>query len=337
MLVGSQTWEFKRPPTILSTGTVGGPFEAKGQLTAYFDQLYDDIRCGQKTFEQANQIMLETACNLAINKSDIPKEQVQFLIAGDLTNQMTPTNFAASTLQIPFIGTFNACATSMESLALAANLIDSGAASSILTGASSHNAAAERQFRYPTEYGAQKPDSAQWTVTGAGVGLISNTGNGPKITSATLGKVIDMNMTDPFNMGGAMAPAAMDTITIHLKDRGIDASYYDAIITGDLAKVGRSILLDLAKEQNITLREDTLLDCGLMIYKDDQKVFAGGSGAGCSAVVTYGYVINQLKQKKWNRLLIVATGALLSPLSVQQKQSIPCIAHAVSIENEVKS
>ncbi len=333
MLRGKQTWEFENRPTIISTGITGGPFEAKGNLTATFDQLYNDLRLEQNSFEQAHQLLLESACQHALRKSNITKEAVQFLIAGDLINQITPTSFTARTYQIPYIGTFSACATSMESLALAANLINSNNANYVLTGSSSHNAAVEKQFRYPTEYGGQKPPTAQWTVTGAGVGLLANKGDGPKVTSATIGKVVDMGMTDPFNMGEAMAPAAIDTIATHLMDRGIDASYYDCIITGDLAEIGRSIALELAKQKNILLNTDTFLDCGLMLYKKDQQVFAGASGSGCSAVVTYGHLINQLNDKKLNKILVVATGALLSPLTVQQKQSIPCIAHAVSIEN----
>ncbi|CQR47859.1 Stage V sporulation protein AD [Paraliobacillus sp. PM-2] len=333
MLIGKQTWEFENTPTIISTGIVGGPFEGNGKLSNTFDQIYADLWLEQNSFEQAHQLLLESACNHAFKKINRTPANVQFLIAGDLINQITPTNFTAKKLQIPYIGTFSACATSMESLALAANLINSKNANLILTGASSHNAAVEKQFRYPTEYGGQKPPTAQWTVTGAGVGLLSDKGKGPKVTSATIGKVIDMGMTDPFNMGEAMAPAAVDTIATHLNDRGIEASYYDCIITGDLAKIGRLIAIDLAKEKNLFLNEDSFLDCGLMIYNNDQEVFAGASGAGCSAVVTYGHLINQLNEKKLNKILIVATGALLSPLTVQQKQSIPCIAHAVSIEN----
>lgn len=333
MLIGKQTWEFQTPPTILSVGTVGGPFEANGALPNAFDHLYNDLWLEQHSFEQAHQLLLEAACHHALEKANMSKEQMQFFIAGDLINQLTPTNFTAQKLKIPYIGTFSACATSMESLAIAANLIDTHAANYILTGASSHNAAVEKQFRYPTEYGGQKPATAQWTVTGAGVCLLSQDGVGPKVTSATLGKVIDMGTSDPFNMGEAMAPAAIDTLATHLSDRGIDASYYDLIITGDLAKIGRSIALELAQQQQLALNETKFLDCGLLLYKPDQPIFAGGSGAGCSAVVTYGHLISELNQKKWNKILVIATGALLSPLTVQQKQTIPCIAHAVSIEN----
>ncbi len=333
MLNGKQTWIFDQAPVIVSTGTVGGPFEAKGKMATDFDLLHSDLWLEKKSFEQAHQLLMEEACQQAIKKSNITKEDVQFLLGGDLINQMTPTNFAANTLQIPFLGLFNACATSMEALALGAYLVNSNGANYVLAGAGSHNAAVEKQFRYPTEYGGQKPPTAQWTVTGAGVALLSRSGEGPRVTSATIGKVFDMGLSDPFNMGGAMAPAAVDTLVTHLKERGIDPTYYDMIVTGDLAEIGREIAIDLAKEKGVTLDEKTFNDCGLLIYKDDQKVFAGGSGAGCSAVVTFGHLINQLKTKKINKLLVVATGALLSPLSVQQKQSIPCIAHAVSIEN----
>lgn len=333
MLTGKKTWVFDQAPVILSTGTVGGPFEAKGKIAADFDLLHSDLWLEKQSFEQAHQLLIEEACQQAIKKASITKEEIQFLLCGDLINQMTPTNFAANTLQIPYLGLFSACATSMEALALGASIVNANGAKYVLAGAGSHNAAVEKQFRYPTEYGGQKPPTAQWTVTGAGVALLSSSGDGPRVTSATIGKVIDMGLTDPFNMGGAMAPAAVDTIATHLQDRGIDSSYYDLIITGDLAEIGRAIAIDLAREKGIILDEKKFNDCGLLIYQNEQPTFAGASGAGCSAVVTFGHLVNQLKDKKINKLLIVATGALLSPLSVQQKQSIPCIAHAVSIEN----
>ncbi len=250
-----------------------------------------------------------------------------------MINQITPTSFAARSLEIPYIGLFSACATSMEGLALSALLTSGGYAEKVLTGAASHNSAVEKQFRYPTEYGSQKPDTSQWTVTGAGVAIVASKGEGPKITSATIGKVVDKGLTDPFNMGGAMAPAAFDTISQHLQDRNIDINYYDYILTGDLAKIGRRVCLDLLKENNFQVVEEKFIDCGLTIYNKDQPVFAGASGPACSAIVTYGHFLKKLRNKECNRILVVATGALLSPLTVQQKQSIPCIAHAVSIEN----
>ncbi|WP_026905941.1 stage V sporulation protein AD [Paucisalibacillus globulus] len=332
MLAGHRTWIFENNPVIISTGTVGGPFEANGKIPHAFNILHDDMWLEEDSFEKAQQKMMEEACQYAIKNSPIEKEQVSFFISGDLINQITPTSFAANTIGSPYFGLFSACATSMESLALAAFMINANGAEYILSGTSSHNAAAEKQFRYPTEYGGQKPPTAQWTVTGAGCALVAKSGNGPKITSATIGKIVDMGMTDPFNMGGAMAPAAVDTIITHLKERNIDASYYDLIITGDLAHIGREVALDLLHQNDINIAEENFVDCGLTIYREDQPVLAGGSGPACSAVVTYGHFLDLMKKGEMEKILVVATGALHSPLSVNQKDPIPCIAHAVSIE-----
>ena len=333
MLFGHRTWIFENQPTIISTGTVGGPFEANGRIRNDFDLLHDDMWLKEDSFEKAQQLMMEEACQIAIKKSDIQKEQVEFFISGDLINQITPTNFAAGTMGIPYFGLFSACATSMESLALAAFIINGNGANYILSGSSSHNAAAEKQFRYPTEYGGQKPPTAQWTVTGAGCALVAKEGVGAKVTSATVGKIVDMGLTDPFNMGSAMAPAAVDTILAHFKERNVDPSYYDLIVTGDLGHVGREVSLDLLRKNGLQINDDQYNDCGIIIYKEDQPVLAGASGSACSAVVTYGHLLKLLHQGVYNRILIVATGSLHSPLSVQQKNSIPCIAHAVSIES----
>ncbi|MEN2467445.1 stage V sporulation protein AD [Ornithinibacillus sp. FSL M8-0202] len=332
MLTGHRTWLFENNPVIISTGTVGGPFEANGKIPDAFHILHDDIWLEQDSFEKAQQMMMEEACQYAIKNSPIEKEQVSFFISGDLINQITPSSFAAKTLGSPYFGLFSACATSMESLALAAFIINANGADYILSGTSSHNAAAEKQFRYPTEYGGQKPPTAQWTVTGAGCALVAKSGQGPRITSATIGKIIDMGMTDPFNMGGAMAPAAVDTILTHLRERNVDASYYDLIITGDLAHIGREVALDLLHKNDINIPDEKFVDCGLTVYREDQPVLAGGSGPACSAVVTYGHFLELMKKGELDRILVVATGSLHSPLSVNQKDSIPCIAHAVSIE-----
>ena len=332
MLIGHNTWEFSEQPSILTTGVVGGPFEANGKIAQDFDILHDDMWLKQSSFEQAQQTMLEEAAKIAMDKAQLNKGQIQFFIGGDLINQITPTTFAAKTLGIPYFGLFSACATSVESLALSAAIINNNGANHILSGTASHNAAAERQFRYPTEYGGQKPPTAQWTVTGAGCALVGKHTTGPTITSATIGKVVDMGLTDPFNMGGAMAPAAVDTIIQHLQDRKVDASYYDLIITGDLGQIGHDSSYELLQEKNIHINKDQYVDCGLLIYKDDQPVQSGGSGTACSAVVTYGHILNRMQARELNKILFVATGSLHSPMSVQQKNTIPCIAHAVSIE-----
>ncbi|HLR01972.1 MAG TPA: stage V sporulation protein AD [Virgibacillus sp.] len=332
MFQGS-TWIFENTPVIKSTGTIGGPFEAEGNIPQDFDILHDDMWMKQASFEKAQRTMMEEACKIAVKKGNIDMKQVNYFISGDLINQITPTSFTASTLDIPYLGLFSACATTTESLALSAFLINGNGADYILSGSSSHNAATERQFRYPTEYGGQKPPTSQWTVTGAGCALVAKNGNGPVITSSTIGKIVDMGLTDPFNMGGAMAPAAVDTIITHLRDRNIDASHYDLIITGDLGHIGRETSMDLLYKRGVKIDDDKYVDCGLTIYREDQPVLAGASGAACSAVVTYGHFLKMLENNEVNRILVVATGSLHSPISVQQKETIPCIAHAVSIES----
>ncbi|MBS4204059.1 stage V sporulation protein AD [Lederbergia citrea] len=336
MLQGAQTWVFNKHPVILSTGVVGGPFEKECRLSSDFDKFHDDLWMGQDSYEKAQRVLLEDAVQIALRKKALKEDAIQFFLAGDLINQITPTTFAARTNQIPYLGLFSACAISTQGLAMAAMIINSGGANYILTGAASHNTSAEKQFRYPTEYGGQKPPTAQWTATGAGVALVGD-GNiinspHPRVTSATIGKVVDMGLSDPFNMGGAMAPAAADTIQRHFFDLKIDPSYYDLIITGDLAEIGRNAVLELFKKKGLTINENTFHDCGLLLYTDEQEVYAGASGPGCSATVMYGHLLNQMKAGVLKRILVVATGALLSPLSFQQKETIPCIAHAVAIE-----
>lgn len=320
---------------ITATGVTGGPFEANGNFAKDFDLLFEDLWIGQDSYEKAHRVLLEEAIKIALQKGGIEKEQIQFLFAGDLINQITPTSFSARTMQIPYFGLFGACSTSMEGLALASFVVNHQGAYNVLTGASSHNAAVEKQFRYPTEYGSQKPPTAQWTVTGAGVALVQPNESGkafPVTTSATIGKVIDMGLTDPFNMGGAMAPAAADTILAHFRDLELDPSHYDLIITGDLGRVGHDVAFELINKSGLELQRKQFQDCGILIYKDDQPVQSGASGAACSAVVLYGHLLNELKKGTYRRILLVATGALLSPLTFQQNESIPCIAHAVAIE-----
>ena len=332
MLKGHQSWIFESKPTIISSAAVGGPFEGNGALANDFDIITEDLWLGQDSYEKAEKVMLEHACNRAIEKSNLQKEDINFFFSGDLMNQIITSSFAARTLAIPYLGIFGACSSSMEGLALAAQLIESKAAKYVLTSASSHNAAAEKQFRYPTDYGVQRPPTAQWTVTGAGAAVLAESGDGPKVTSATIGRVVDMGISDPYNVGAAMAPAAVDTIEAHFRDLGIDATHYDLIATGDLAKVGHEIANALFKKHKINMPEDIFTDCGLLIYSKDQPSFCGGSGCACSATVTYGHLLNRMKKGELKKILVVATGALMSPISFQQKESIPCVAHAVSIE-----
>lgn len=334
MLIGHQTWKFESKPSIIGTGVIGGPFEANGAISDDFDLLHQDLWLGQDSYEKAEKKLMEQACETALRKAKLKKEDVNFFLSGDLLNQIIPSSFTARTLGVPYLGIYGACSSSMEGLALGSSLIDSGFARNTLIATSSHNAAAEKQYRYPTEYGAQKPPTAQWTVTGSGACVLSNNGEGPRSIFATIGKVIDMGISDPFNMGACMAPAAVDTIGAHFRDLNQDHSYYDLIITGDLGKVGHMIARDLLKKQNIEIPENKFTDCGMLIYKDSQPAMAGGSGCACAAVTTYGHVFKRLGRKELHRILVIATGALLSPISYQQKESIPCVAHAVAIENQ---
>jgi len=336
MLQGHQTWVFKHKPVILSAAAVGGPFEAAGPLAEDFDRLYDDLWLGQDSYEKAEKMLLEEACNTAIAKAGLEKSDVQFFLSGDLMNQTISSSFTARTLAVPFFGLFGACSTSMESLSLGALIIDSQAADYVLCATVSHNAAAEKQYRYPTEYGSQKPPTAQWTVTGAGAALLGREGEGPRVVAATIGRVVDMGLSDPFNMGGAMAPAAVDTLTAHFRDLNLAPREYDLIATGDLGRVGFKIACDLLEKHGLQIPAENFTDCGILIYSEQQPVFAGGSGCGCSATVTYGHILNRMKKGELKKVLIVATGALMSPLSYQQKESIPAIAHAVAIEYDTQ-
>ena len=332
MLKGRQSWQFDTNPVIVSAATVGGPFEGKGPLAEDFDVIFDDIWLGQDSFEKAEQKLLENACNIAMDKAGLKPEDITFFLSGDLMNQIISSSFTARRLGIPYMGLFGACSSSMEGLALACKLLDNSGAKYVLAATSSHNAASEKQYRYPTEYGAQKPPTAQWTVTGAGAVIIGKDGPGPVITGTTIGRVVDMGVSDPFNMGAAMAPAAVDTIENHFNDFGIDSDYYDLIATGDLGFTGYTFDKELFKKKGIKIAENVYTDCGILIYGQNPVVFSGGSGCGCSATVTYGHLLNRMKKGEIRRMLIVATGALLSPMSYQQKETIPCIAHAVSFE-----
>lgn len=332
MLQGHQTWVFESKPFIIGSAAIGGPFEAQGNLAKDFDLLHGDIWLGQDSYEQAEKKLLEQACETAIKKAGLKKEDIQFFLSGDLINQIMPSSFTARTLAVPYLGIYGACSSSMEGLSLASLLIDSGFAKTALVGTSSHNAACEKQYRYPTEYGAQKPPTAQWTVTGAGAAVVAGQGEGPRVVASTIGRVIDMGLSDPFNMGAAMAPAAVDTIEAHFRDLNISPSHYDLIATGDLGKVGHRIAADLLTQHGLVIPVEKLTDCGILMYKEDQPVLAGGSGCACVATTTFGHLLNRMRKGELNRILVIATGALLSPMSYQQKETIPCIAYAVSIE-----
>lgn len=329
---GKQTWHFHNPVYIQGTGTAVGPEESKGPLADSFDVCYDNLYAGEENWELAERRLMKDAVEVALKKAEKKSSEIGYFLAGDLLNQIVTSNYYARELDIPYLGLFSACATAMEGLALASLFIDTGVANTSLVAVSSHNATAERQFRNPTEFGGQRPDTATFTVTGAGAIIIGTKPAPIKITEATIGKVKDLGIKNPFDMGSAMAPAAADTIVTHLRETNRDPSYYDVIVTGDLSRVGSGILRKLVQDKGIEL--DRYEDCGVMIYHQEQPVFAGGSGAACPAVVTFGHLLQEMNRGRIKRMLVVATGALLSPLMMQQKESIPCIAHAVSFERE---
>lgn len=322
---------FKTKPSILATGVATGPLEAESPFANLFDMVFSDERIGEKTNEQGQKKLLEEACEIVVAKTSISMKEVDVLLVGDLVNQLTPSNFAASQLQIPFLGMFSACATSVSSLMIAALLTEGGFSQFAIAGASSHHNATERQFRYPIEYGSQSPPSAQWTVTAAGVAaVVPYSVKHPSICCATIGIVVDLKMTDPFNMGAAMAPAAHDTLMRHLKGHHRKVTDYDVIVTGDLGKVGFRLFKELIAKEGI--REvEYFRDAGAEFYGGSDQFQAGASGAGCSAAMYFSEVYDQLCKGTYRRVLLIATGALLSPLTVQQQETIPCIAHAIEI------
>lgn len=330
---GKQTWMFTSLPRILATGTAVGPKEGAGPLGDCFDLVHQDPYVGQTTWEKAERLLLELAQQQAITKSGLSMEDIDISVSGDLLPQNITSSFAARTAARPLIGVFSACATSMESVALASLMVDSGAARYALASTGSHNSTAERTFRTPTEYGAQKPPTAHCTVTGAGALVVGHGHSNIAISYATIGKVTDLGVKSPWEMGAAMAPAAVDTIWQHLADTGFCATDYDAVITGDLARVGQPIAHELLQKRGVDLG-DRFLDCGILMYAPDQfEVFSGGSGPGCCACVTAAHLLPRVQSGEWRRILVVATGALLSPVTAGQGETIPCIAHAVTFEH----
>ncbi len=317
---------------INETSTITGPFEAKGPLGRYYDKSYHDLYMGQKTWEQAESKLLEESVELLLTKMDKSKQDIDILISGDLSNQLSSTNFAASHLSIPLIGVYGACSTSCLNLAIGANMVEKKQVKNAICSVSSHNSAAEKQFRQPVEYGGPKPKTATFTTTGAASAYLSQVVSDIKIDSATIGRVIDMDMKDAFHMGAVMAPAAAETIMTHLRDTNRLISYYDLILTGDLGKYGKEILKGYLISE-YALDTKNIDDSACMIYDlEKQPVYAGGSGPACIALTTYGYIIDQMKKGKLNKVLIVATGALLSQATVNEKMTIPAISHAISLE-----
>lgn len=331
MKLGKQSWIFKNGVYVQASSAVTGPKEALGPLGKTYDYSFDDLYCNENTWEKAERALLKKAVDICMKKVNIREDAIDLFISGDLLNQNVTSNYVAREIASPFLCIFGACATSMEGLAIAASLVDSENTQNAIASTSSHYATAERQFRYPIEYGGQKPDTQTTTATGAGAILINREPSDIVVEGATIGKVIDYGASNPLDLGSAMAPAAADTIVQHFKDFGRQPEDYDLILTGDLSSVGTPILKKMTEQSGYDI-EGLHRDCGLMIYHSNQQVFAGGSGCASSAIVTYGYIMQQLKENKLKKVLVVATGALLSPTLVQQKDTIPCIAHGVVLK-----
>lgn len=330
--VGKHSVVFSKPPVVLGTGSAVGAKEGNGPLGKRFDVVFPDDHVGQSCWEKAEIQLLKEACDLCIRKGGIQPEQVDYLIAGDLLNQLVCANMTARDLGVPFLGVFGACSTMAQAIALGSMLIDGGFGSYVIAAASSHHSSAERQFRAPTEFGVQKVPTAQWTVTGAGSVLLGSGGDGPMVTYATIGHVVDLGVKDANDMGTAMAPAAAETLWHHFQDTGRNPEYYDLILTGDLGHVGKSIAVEMLKRAGFDV-STRYNDCGLMIYDAKQDSNAGGSGAGCSASVLSSAIVPDMISKRLNKVLYVGTGCLFSPTSSKQGETLPGIAHAVALEN----
>ena len=334
--IGLQTILLPSHPSICGCAACVGPMEGEGPLGSCFDFVAKDEMCGQDTFELAEKKLYLEAIRRAAAKGGTEPEKIQFLLGGDLLNQIITASFSARELGIPFIGLYGACSTMAESLALGGMLLDGGHAQEVICAASSHFCTAERQYRYPLEFGAQRPPTAQWTVTGAGATLLSTRKDAPalaQITQVCMGRVVDLGVTDANNMGAAMAPAAADTLLAYFSDTQTTPDSFDLIVTGDLGQVGHELLMQLMREQRCPLPNDRCTDCGLMIYdRKAQDVHSGGSGCGCSASVLNGHLLPMMGRGELRRILFMATGALMSLTSSQQGESIPGVAHAVILE-----
>ena len=317
---------------INDTATITGPYEANGPLSKYFDKSYNDLYFGTKTWELAEIKLIEESIDFLLNKIGKTKFDVDVLVSGDLLNQIVATNYAASSLGIPLIGIYGACSTSVLGLIIASNMIEAKQIKNAITSTSSHNNAAEKQFRYPVEYGGPKRKTTTFTSTGGASAYLSSNKKGIRIDSATLGTVVDLGVTDVYHMGAVMAPAAAKVIYDHLRETKREIGYYDLILTGDLGRYGKDILKDyMLTEYNIELKNYD--DCGSMIYDiDTQPVYAGASGPACAPLVTYGYIFDKMYKKEIKRVLLVATGALMNTTMVNNKSTIPSIAHAISME-----
>lgn len=328
---GAQTVLLSDSPIIRASAAIVGQKEADGPLAKRFDQIEADAYFSQKTWEKAESAMFERCLSLACQKAATYPEMLDLVLSGDLQNQCAGAAYAMRETGTPYLGLYGACSTMAEAIALGAMLIDGGFAYSCAALTGSHFCTAERQYRFPLGYGGVRTPTAQWTVTGSGCVILSREGNGPRVTAATIGKIVDPAIKDMTNMGAAMAAAAYDTLKTHFHDTKRTPQDYDLIITGDLGEIGHEIVTELFRRDGVELTNYD--DCGRMIYdRQRQDVHAGGSGCGCSAVVLAGHLLRKMREGSLHRLLFAATGALMSPTTSMQKESIPGICHAVSIE-----
>ena len=324
---------FPTPPVVAAHAAIGGKKEGEGPLAACFDELSADNFFGQSNWEAAEKEMALRAARLCLKKAETTPDKVSLALAGDLQAQCTASSYALRELGIPFVGLFGACSTMAEALGLGAALCSAGMADGLLAMTSSHFCAAERQFRTPLSYGAVRTPTAQWTATAAGCCILSNEGRGPAVTHAAIGRIVDRGITDANNMGAAMAPAAYDTLRALFSDTRTSPADYDLIVTGDLGRLGHEVVTDLFARDGVDMTKN-YKDCGLLLYDlERQDMHMGGSGCGCSAAVLNGYLLRGMREGKWNRIVFAPTGALLSPTSTMQGESIPGVCHAVILEN----
>lgn len=334
--VGEQSIRLRQPVYVNGSASVVGKKEGEGPLGALFDMVGEDDMFGCRTWEEAESSLQKDAVYLALGKAEKKPEDMRYIFAGDLLGQSIATSFGIMNYRIPLLGVYGACSTCGETLTLGAMAVAGGFASEVVCVTSSHFASAEKEFRFPLGYGSQRPLSASWTVTGSGAFVLGREQEAhcrARITGMTVGKIEDYGLKDSLNMGACMAPAAASTIAAHFADYGSQPKDYDKIITGDLGSVGQRVLLDLLRDQGIELA-DRHMDCGIAIYDAGaQDTHAGGSGCGCSAVTLSAYILKQLAEHKWNRVLFVPTGALLSKTSFHEGQTVPGIAHGVVLES----
>ena len=332
--LSGRTYTHDKPPSVISYACVGGKKEGEGPMRECFDKISDDPYFTTESFEKAESEMQKQAILLSLRKIGKKPENIDFMLGGDLLNQCVGTSYSSRDMNIPFLGIYGACSTMAEGLLISSLLVSGGVGKNVIASTSSHFCTAERQYRFPIDYGNQRTPTAQWTATAAGAIIVSSSGQGPYVRGATIGSIVDLGVTDINNMGAAMAPAACDTIKAFFDDTKKKPEDFDLVVTGDLGLVGSSLLYQLLSNEGYNIKPRHK-DCGLMIYDvKGQDMHAGGSGCGCAASMLTGYFLPKLKEGRIKNILFVATGVLMSPTVNQQGESIPSVAHAVWISSE---